>query len=68
VSKIVQLTMNSGWQVEKTIEEFVEDVEVFIGSYSARNNRIQKRAVDFDDVLEEIRFMLKRIKKGLPLR
>ena len=50
------------------MKEFVDDTEAFIESYFGENNTIQKRVDDFDSTLEEIRFMLKRMRKGLPLR
>jgi len=64
----VLVPAQNGKQVEDTMKEFVDDTEAFIESYFGENNTIQKRVDDFDSTLEEIRFMLKRMRKGLPLR
>ncbi len=56
------------WEVEQMIKEFIDETEAFIESYFGENETIKGRAVDFDQVLNDLRFMLKRAKKGLPTR
>ncbi len=68
VSSATIIPPQGSWQVEQVITVFVDDTEAFIESYFGKNNTVQKRVADFDSTLEEIRFMLKRVRKGLPLR
>ena len=45
------------------INEFVDETESFIESYFGEGETIKGRAVDFNQVLDDLRFMLKRVKK-----
>ena len=56
------------WEVEQLVKEFVDETELFIESYFGEDEAIKDRTIDFDQVLEEMRFMLKRVKKKLPPR
>jgi len=56
------------WKVEQVIKEFVEETETFIESYFGEGETIKRRTIDFEEVLENLRFMLKRVKKRLPPR
>jgi hypothetical protein len=56
------------WEVEQMIKEFVNETESFIESYFGEDETIKDRTVDFDQVLEDLRFMLKRVKIKLPPR
>ncbi|MBN2231096.1 MAG: hypothetical protein JW779_16040 [Candidatus Thorarchaeota archaeon] len=56
------------WEVEHMIKEFVDETETFIESYFGKDDTIKDRTVDFDKVLEDLRFMLKRVKRGPPPR
>jgi len=50
------------------IKEFVNDTELFIESYFGEGETTMDRIVDFDQVLDDMRFMMKRVKKKLPPR
>jgi hypothetical protein len=68
VSSATIVPPQGNWQVEQVIKVFVSETEAFIESYFGQNNTVRKRTVDFDDILDDLRFMLKRVKKRLPIR
>jgi hypothetical protein len=49
------------WKVEDIIEEFIDDTDEFIGSYFGEVDEFREKIPDFDETLEEIRFILKRM-------
>jgi hypothetical protein len=54
------------WQINETMEKFIDETEEFIESYFGRGERPTRRIIDYSEMLQEIRELLKRIKKGLP--
>jgi len=50
------------------IEEFVDETEAFVESYCRNDEKPEQRIVDYDAMLDEVRNLLERIKKRLPLR
>jgi len=68
VSSGVLVPSGKKWEVNDIIEGFIDETEQFIESYFGQTENFRERIVDFDMMLEEMRFILKRIKKGLPLR
>jgi hypothetical protein len=57
------------WDVDEVISEFSNETERFVTSYFERDDEdFSERILDFDKMLENMRSILKRIKKGLPPR
>jgi len=56
------------WGIDEVISEFINETEQFVTSYFELDEDFRKRILDFDKVLDDMRFILKRIKKGLPPR
>jgi len=57
------------WGINEVISEFINETEEFVTSYFELDDEdFRERILDFDKILDDMRFILKRIKKGLPPR
>jgi hypothetical protein len=56
------------WKVDEVIESFINETERFVESYFGDGKDMRERIIDFDDALEQMKVMLRRIKKGLRSR
>lgn len=51
------------WDVQSIIEDFVEDTESFVESYFGKGESPKRRIIDYNDVLNEMRTLLRKISK-----
>ncbi|MFQ5831404.1 MAG: hypothetical protein ACE5H4_01740 [Candidatus Thorarchaeota archaeon] len=56
------------WDIDEIIEGFVAETEEFLQSYFENDERPEEHIIDYQEMLDDLRFKLKRLKKGLPLR
>ncbi|MHA2356788.1 MAG: hypothetical protein ACXADC_16540 [Candidatus Thorarchaeota archaeon] len=54
------------WEVERVLEGFKDDTEAFIQTYFGKDERPENRIIDYADVLEKMRTILKKTSKERP--
>ena len=57
------------WDIDEVIENYVDETEQFVTTYFELDDEdFRERILNFDKILDDMRIILRRIKKGLPPR